>query len=212
MHSSISLPHSSDDNLREFVLAVVAVEIFLLLFFRERKVYDISSAALVAWLLGLLARHKFLAFYLVYPFACLNRETTFLLTLMFAHHFSTWYRPQWIYGATYQLVVFVVIRIALMLHFASAPGSAFLFQPIENLQLFAEHPLASWIHWSIIAAVIYFSLRDWRSKPILLRSAFTVLAPSLLVLYLFLGVSFEVRVFAEVYPVAFALGTWRWLA
>lgn len=209
MRSFIFSDPSNDRDLHIFLLAFVATELFMLVFFLERKVYDMSTAAFFAWMLGLLARRKFLAYYLVFPFACLNRETAFLMIFVFAHHFQSWYRPQWIYGAIYQTIVFLLIRMALMVLYAHNVGIPFLFRLPENIQDFAIHPWLSLVHWFVFVLVAWLCTRDWHAKPILLRSAFTVLVPSLLVLYLLFGWAFELRVFAEVYPVVFALGTWR---
>jgi hypothetical protein len=201
MRLSIFLDRFGSD--REFVLAALAVELFMVLFFLECKIYDLVTAAIFALSLGLLAREKFLAYFFVFVIGCLNRETMILMTAVYVLHFHG--QPGWRAGAIYQLVVFVIIRIALMVHFAGAPGGAFWFRPVENIEWFMQFPWVSLVHWAALALVTWLCIRQWYRKPLLLRNAFTVLAPSLVMLYLVFGWAFEVRVFAEVYPVAFAL-------
>ncbi len=201
MRSIISLP---SDNSREFALASMATVIFMALFFFARKSYDMATAAFFALMLALLARRRFLVYALVFPIACLNRETAFLMTLVFIFHLYPEGPARWVLGAIYQAVVYVLIRIGVMWMYADNPGVSFLFRPIENLQVFLHSP-GSVVHWSLFALATWLCLRNWDRKPLVFRQAFIVMAPSLLFLYLVFGWSFEIRVFAEVYPAAFAL-------
>jgi hypothetical protein len=164
-------------------------------------VYDLATAAWFAFSIGLLARGKVGIYYLLFPLGCLNRETAFLMTLLFLVHFGL---SHW-RGVLYQAGLFVVIRALIVIAYADLPGFSVELQPASNWQLFAEHPLLSAIHWTGFAVIAWLCVRNWSTQPVLLRQAFLVFAPALLILYLLFGVSFELRVFAELYPVAFAL-------
>lgn len=204
MHSTIFLS-SDKTNLREFALASIATVVFMALLIWAQQPYDMTTAALFALLLALLARHRYLAYYIVFPIACLNRETTILMTFVFMFHLFPDGAARWVPGVVYQLVVFVIIRIGVMWMYADNPGVPFLFRPIENVQAFLRYPVASVIHWSLFAFAAWVCLRGWDQKPLIFRRAFIVLAPSLMLLYLVFGWTFEIRVFAEIYPVVFAL-------
>jgi len=206
MEFNISSSHS-DADLREFFIAVLAVEIFMLVFFWECKVYDLSTAMFTAFLLGWLARGKLGLYHATFPFACANRETAFLLIIVFVvygiGHLTVF---SWIKGVAYQALVYLGIRIFLLLHFASSPGLPFWFRPAENLQMYIDAPVKSSLYLLGTFLVMWVCLRRWKRQPALLRMAFVVMAPGLAILYMFFGYTFEVRAFAEIYPVVWALG------
>ena len=66
MGSSIYLQHSNVEDLWDFIVAAAAVELFMILFFLECKVYDLSTAMFFAVSLGLLARGKLKEYYLCF--------------------------------------------------------------------------------------------------------------------------------------------------
>lgn len=192
--------------------ASLAFMVFMVLFIRNAKPYDIPTAAFFALGLGLMQHGRLKAFYWMYPLACLNRETTFLLTLVYAIHF--WGRLNWrdyVWGLALQALTFAAVYGGLTWYFRGMPGSGFMWRPLENLRLFAADPMRTAIHALGFGVAIWLSLRGWDRKPPLLRTAFVTLMPTLMVLYLCLGWSFEIRVFAEVYPVVVGLafsGQW----
>lgn len=202
MLSTISLQHSKDRDLQAFMAAALAVPVFLLVFMRDFKVYDIATAAWFALSIGLLARGKLGSYYLLFPIGCLNRETAFLMTLLFIVYFAR--SPRWA-GVMYQAIVYVLVRALVLMAYADQPGVTLLFRPVENIHEFAAHPVQSVIHWTGFALITWLCLRNWSAQPRLLRQAFLVFAPALMMMYLFFGVSFEIRVFAEIYPVIFGL-------
>lgn len=186
--------------------AALAFVAFTAIFVKDAKPYDIPTAAFFALGLGLMQHGKLKQFFWMYPLACLNRETTFLLTLVFAVHF--WRRIGWrayVRGLALQAAIFAAVYGGLAWTFRNMPGSGFMWRPQENLELFAADPLRTGLHLLGFGIVIWFALRGWDRKPVLLRTAFVTLLPALAVLYLCLGWAFEIRVFAEVFPVAAAL-------
>lgn len=62
---------------------------------------------------------------------------------------------------------------------------------------------------ALITPAVYFVAIHWKDKPIFLRYALLILLPLLLVAHLSMGMAFEIRVLAEVFPVAWALGLWK---
>jgi len=205
MESSIYFQRSEID-LREFFIAVLAVEVFMFVFFMECKIYDLSTAMFFALALGLLVRGKFKEYYLLFPLACSNRETMFLLVIFFmVYYFARLESRDWIVGTAYQGFVFIIVRLYMMEIFADNAGVPFLFRPLENFADYWKHPWQSLFFLGGVLIVTWMCMRNWREKPMFLRTAFVVLAPSLMVLYIFFGWAFEVRVFAEVYPVVIVM-------
>ena len=210
MGSSTLSDHSETGDLRDFFLAALAVEMFMILFFWECKVYDLSSAMFTAWLLGWLARGETRLYQAIFPLACVNRETAFILIIVFGVYCLgriLW--TSWIVSVGYQVLVFLSTRGLLAWHFADSPGQPFWFRPIENLQMYADAPLQSLVYLAGTAVVLWLCLRGWKEKPLLLRTAFAIMAPALAALYIFFGYTFEIRVFAEIYPISWTLIWWQ---
>ena len=192
-----------------FLGAALAVVAFMGLFFNQSKAYDLATAAFFAFGLGLMVREKLSEYFALFAFACVNRETAFLLTMVFAIYYGI--RGQglgvrWIgLGVLYQVFIFLVVRSCVMVIFAVNDGVEMLVRPWQNVQLFLADLPASAIHWGAFAVVIWLCVRRWKAQPLMLRVAFAVLMPALTGMYLVLGYSFEVRVFAEVFPVAWVM-------
>ena len=208
MESNILLPLSDEEDLRAFVMAVTGTELFFVLIQMDRKVYDTSTAMFFAFALGLLARGKFKEFYLLYPLGCVNRETIFLLSIFFAvHYFGKMKALHYLFGLVYQGAVFMGIRLMIMKIFDGNAGQLFYFQPWHVLKEHADHPIMLFLLMVLIALTWYGVSRQWKEKPEILQSAILVLLPLQVILYLMVGKAFEVRVFAEVYPVVWVMMT-----
>lgn len=206
MESNTCLDRSTDRDLRDFIIAVMAVEVFLAVFFIENKVYDLSTAMIFAFSLGMLARGKFGGFYMLYPVGCLNRETMFLLSLFFAaHYFWKMEVIRYSLGLAYQGSVFFGFRMMIMKIFEGNPGQTVYFQAWTVVERYLQHPLTSLGLAVLVAATWFFVARRWREKPAFLRSALVVLLPLQVFLHLALGAPYEIRVFAEIFPVLWAL-------
>ena len=189
-----------------FVLAI-GVMLFLLIM-RSKHPYDVPTAMFFTWSLALLQRERFKAYAFLFPFICLNRETAILLPALFGvHFFSRMDRRSYLVLLIYQLAVYAGIRIELMWIFADNPGSEFLFRPRENLQFYADNPVATYLFILFVATVLCLVAARWRQAPPLMRTAFLIWTPVLSVLYLISGVSFEVRVFVELLPVVAIIGS-----
>jgi len=206
MESSICLQRSDECELREFVIAALAVEVFMLVFIIFCKVYDLSTAMIFSFSLGFLARGKFKEFYVLYPLGCMNRETMFLLSIFFAVHFMGRLEIRdWFFGLGYQGGVFVSVRLMIMKIFEGNPGQRFYLLPGVHLRETLAHPMMFILLCGLVIVTWYFVARDWMEKPKFLRLALCVILPLQVVLYFLLGKAYEIRVFAEVFPVVWCL-------
>lgn len=202
-------PGAGRDDLQTFVLAAVGVLVFMIVFIFFCHPYDLATGMFFSFALGLLARGKLLQYLAVFALANLNRETAFLLTMVFAAFFL--FRLPWrqyVLWILLQGLIFAVIRVGIMGLYAGSPGSDALVQPLKNLLLFVRMPWLSILHWAGFALVIWLCARRWQTTPRLLQVALAVMLPVQMVLYLVLGLAFEIRVFAEVYPVIWAVA-WK---
>jgi len=193
-------PFSNGEQLDLWVFALFVVG--LSLFWFERLPSDWATAFLFTLAFLFLAQGKMLAYILLYPIVCLNRETAFLLTVFFLFYVHKVYVPLDVAIFIYQVVVWFAVRISLMIIFLHNGGLNAWISPLQNFQKFIAHPWHSLLHIVITVIILYLVLKGWKRKPLFLRTAFVVMAPLLLIMYWILGQPFEVRVFWEVYPAA----------
>jgi hypothetical protein len=198
------------EELQEFFVSVLAVEFFMLIFFWECKVYDLSSALFTAYLLALLKRGKFTLYNAVFALACVNRETAFLLLIVFAVYgirnlpISIWLRE-----LGFQSAVFIFVRLFLIVHYANSSGSLAWVRPLQNLSMYVDSAWQSLVYLAGTALVLWLCFRRWQWKPDLLRMTFLIMAPCLTILYTIFGYTFEIRAYAEIFPVIWVLAIWN---
>jgi hypothetical protein len=191
-------------------LTAIAAALVLPTFFypHSRYLYDFSTLFLFTFGLALMARRRWGWFAVLFPFACLNKETTILLTLVFAVHFGRARKPlqDGLYRTllVYQLIVFVVIKVALLYAFRSNPGSIVEFHLFDyNLLNIVLEP------YSLSAVLIAFGLflattYGWTRRPLFLRDSLVIVVP-LLMLSLLFGYVDELRNYYEAYPIVLLL-------
>lgn len=193
-----------ENKSRVFAASVLAVLAFMILFARDCKVYDLATAGFFAFGIGAMKRNKLGLFYAIFILSSINRETTIILTVIFAIYFiKKMSITSLILGVGFQISVFILIRIWIAILFKDNIGVDGVIRPIENLRLYTYYPLLTFIHWGIIALVTWRIVRKWKTVPQILRISFTILFPLLMGVYIIAGFSFETRIFAEVYPIAF---------
>jgi hypothetical protein len=170
------------------IAALVSFLFLMTLTFVETKVYDYATAAFFALSLGLLAKGKHGVFLLVFPFATLNRETTFLLTIFYAVYFFRKLPLQkYLASLSVQTSVYLSIRFVTASVFSGNGG--------QDVYFYFDVMLASRSYIILlIFPLLYFFLRN---KPEFIRKSFWIIFPVQVALYLLFGQPFEVRVFAE---------------
>jgi hypothetical protein len=178
----------------------------------SQQMYDFATLFFFTLELGLLARRQWKWFLAIFPLACLNRETTFLLSLVFAvHYYPLVERRFLIKMLAAQGLIFVALRAPLLWLFKDNPGNAVeVFLPVQLYvlrQIFAFSAIGLLALLFVVCGVgiLALMLYRWNDKPPFLREAALVTVPLLVVSYLVFGLPFEIRVFYEGYPVVFLL-------
>lgn len=189
------------------LIALAGVPIFLGPF--SRQIYDFTTLWLFTLGLALMARTRWTAFAVLFPFACLNKETSILLTLVFAVH--TWRERVGLSSAgfqrllAYQLLVFVLIRAGVTYAFRNNPGDALEIHLFDHNQLVLLHPHLMSKRLPLLAGATLVGVWGWQRKPPFLRQALLVLAPLLLIMGVTVGQIDEIRAYYELYPVVVVL-------
>ncbi len=176
----------------------------LIPFFSDGYLYDLPGLCLFTFALGLMVRNRWYLYLLVYFFACLNKETTLLLTLIFIpYYFNRTKMNRDLYtkllGA--QLGMFILVKGMLHLLFWHNQGSPVEFNWQVNairveLQ-FEREPIITITSLAIIGFLVFYR---WQEKPVFFKMSLWIIIP-LFWLYLFFGNYGEWRVFYEVYPI-----------
>jgi hypothetical protein len=195
-------------DLRADLFVLLNVELLFPFIVRDKHIYDVPTAFFFTLALGLLKRERFTAYALLFPLICLNRETAILLTLFFGvYFFQKMAMGEYLARVGYQALVYAAIRIYLFFVLAEAPGVTAFFRPVENLRMYIEYPILSAIFLLCVSAVLLLVILKWPRADRFLRTAFLTVAPALALIYLIFGVTFEYRVFLELFPVVMIMVT-----
>lgn len=168
-------------------------------------VYDFSNLFLFTLGLYFIKQRKWKQLLVLYLISCFNKETTILLTLVFAIHY---YGSQEIDKKLYknliliQLLIFAIIKLILFVIFIDNPGVFVEFHLLDRTYLLWNgYTLTTYVIWLVIILVV---LSYWQDKPKFLKDALWIAVP-LILLTFSLGVWDEWRDYYEVYPVIMLL-------
>ena len=188
------------------IITFAVCEFTIILLLVSIEVYDLASVMFFTLSLALLANRKYWLFFVIFPIATLNRETTILLTGFFALYlWNKLPRRVWIGGTLYQAIVYILIKLAVNRYFAHLPGMTFDWAWREVLIVYWHRYMLTGLILLIMLALLYFILKQWKKKPEFLRAAFLLIFPALVVIHLLIGQAFELRVLGEIFPVTVML-------
>ena len=172
----------------------------------HKQLYDFTTLFLFTLALALLAEKRHRAYLILFPIACLNRETTALLIPVFAlRAYSTVDRKTYIRGLVLQIVCFLAIRLSLTWLFRDNPGAAVEIHWPDFLVAARSDP-GYFVGLGLFGlVVIALTLWGWTEKPDLLRKAAMVVVPVEGLAYFVIGVPHEMRFFIEAYPIVLLL-------
>jgi len=176
-------------------------------------IYDFTQLFVFTVALVLMIRRYWWAYYPVLALACINKETSILLIVVFIlwegrDIFRRWH---WIHAAV-QLGLALTILLSLAWIFRNNPGGDVEFHLWRNLAM-PFTPLA-WMRLAVLGMVVVLSLRRITEAPRFFRSGFVATLPPLLLAMLFFGYIDELRNVYEALPfvvglIVLTLG-WRW--
>ncbi len=171
-------------------------------FFRYYSyLYDFPAVCLFTLGLALMVRAKWKTFVLLYLIACLNKETTILLTVVFAVHFwsrTRMNRTRFAGLLAAQAAIFTVVKLGLFAAFRDNPGALVeVHFPHHNLEVLGAYPLAAVFGWCGLALLLFYK---WPDKPLFLRHSLWIVPPLVGLTFCF-GYLDELRDYYEAYPI-----------
>jgi hypothetical protein len=165
-------------------------------------IYDFPMLFLFTLSLAMLMRRLWFAYLGVFLLASLNKETSILLTLLFAFHYWRSLEREIFYRLlAAQLVLFIAVKLGLTWIFRANPGGMFEYHLPDQLRAVQSNPGVALFLGLILCGLGVLIARRWPEQPLFLRHALLIAIP-LGILYLFFSMPFELRVFYELYPVA----------
>ena len=170
------------------------------------KIYDFTILFLFVLELLLMYTQRWWAYTLLFPIACLGKETTVLLGLVFAlHFFRQLDRRTFFTLLAAQAIIFLVIRLTLTWVFRNNPGNTLEFHLFDHLRAFGRQPIffSLWLLW--LSGMVGIAWYRWQHKPLFLRQAALGIAGPLVILFFISGGPYELRALYEAYPVMFLL-------
>lgn len=182
------------------VISLLALAALPLFFNYYSYIYDFPLLLLFTLGLGLMLRRKWTAYLVLFLLATINKETSALLTLVFAIHFFRKIEPRkyWQILAG-QAFIFLFVRGGLSWMFRDNPGVFFEYHLLDHNQwLFHQAP--STVGVAIAWALCFLVFFKWKEKPAFARWGFWLVFLVLLPTTLFFGFLDEYRDYYEAYP------------
>jgi hypothetical protein len=174
----------------------------------SRQIYDFTTLWSFTLGLALMTGGQWTAYLVLFAIATVNKETTILLTLVFAVHFLLrgrlpFNRALVLFAA--QVDIFLVIRGAISYAFRTNPGEVVEINWENHNKVVLLEPSLMSKRLPLLAAAAAFGAWGWRGKSPLLRDAIATLAPVLLVMGVTVGQVDEIRAYYEFYPIVIVL-------
>ena len=165
-------------------------------------IYDFPMLFLFTLGLAMSLRRLWLAYLGVFLLASLNKETSILLTLVFAFHYwrNLVFKTIFYRLLAAQLILFIAVKMGLAWIFRANPGGMFEYHLPDQIRAIQSMPGLALFLGLILCGLGVLIARRWLEQPLFLRHTLLIAIP-LGILYLFFSMPFELRVFYELYPV-----------
>jgi hypothetical protein len=202
-HDSFLLPQGVQTE--TYVLLTSSL-VFLLAIYPSHT-YDIPTVALFTLSIAFIVNKKILAFVLLFPIVCLNRETAFLLVIFFLAY--TWHKLPHrlvILVSGICMLVYIGLKIGIQAIFEGYPGVNMMFNLWTNLNSMVWHPYILISTAIIFLAILSLVRAKWDHLPQALQVIMITILPFQVLLYFVLGVNTEMRVFLEFLPAVVLIG------
>jgi hypothetical protein len=168
-------------------------------------VYDLPHLLLTTLCLTLMLRNNWGMYFGVLVFACLNKETSVLLLVIFAVYFwSRLPRERFFALFSVQVLIYGGVRVMLIYLFRDNPGNAIYLTLQNHYDQYVAYPPAFLITLGFFVLLGLVIARSWSRKHPFLRSG-TVMLIALTAGFFLSGMPVEFRVLLDALPIVTAL-------
>lgn len=175
------------------------------LYWFNTYLYDFMTLFLFTLGLATMLRRKWGLYLFIFTLACINKETTILLTFIYTIHF---FKHQKVKFSTYilllliQITIYGGIKMSIDMIFIHNTGGIVEFWLKRNvLLLLRPYPISVYLQWAVLGFLVIYK---WSEKPLFLKHGLLILIPLFVTMVLW-GWIFELRVFYEAYPIVILL-------
>jgi hypothetical protein len=188
------------------LVALTSMPALLPLMLHFQHIYDIPNLFLFTLSIGAIIKQRWSYFLPIFILNCLSKETALLLPVIFMAYFhDNMDRRLYIKLTAAQLAIYAVIRFILLYAFRDNPGTILTFRLWEQLNFVINMPIVATGQFLYGLLMFLLAAWQWKTKPIFLRRSALAITPLMLLLFLFFGYPFEIRVFYEVLPILILL-------
>ena len=169
-------------------------------------IYDFPNLLFFTLCPVLMLRNKWKSFLLVYTLACLNKETTILITFLFVIYslrssVPPLHKTLTIRILLIQIGIYIIVRLILFYFFHENIGVFVTIRFLKHNIFLIPYTLGNAIGYLVIVVSILYK---WQEKPFFLKCGLLMGVPLVLLCLLF-GWLDELRDYYEVYPVVILL-------
>lgn len=192
--------HFYPESMKGEIYVIGSVFVGMLIFGYNRLPYDLMTAFLMTLGLYYIITLQNWKYLVVFALACLNRETAFLLLLVYGVFWLYYHKyiPKLSWWMTAcQIYIYGLITYCLRLVFQYNPGSTLWIEPWLNLVRYYNHPAQTVLYLGVMGIILWLVFRKWNTKSFALRLAFVTITPLLFVMFIVCGQPYEIRVFWE---------------
>ena len=185
-------------------LPALSVLLLLPFFSRASYLYDFPALALFTLGAALMLRRRWKAYLVVFLLASINKETSILLTLIYAVHLygvERHLRGFHLKMVSAQIALFFAVKAALYMAFRDNPGSLVEFHLIDHNIDLVDYSATAVVSLALVAMTVSYR---WKEKPLFLRDSLWIL-PTLVLLTSLFGFLDELRDYYEAYPIVLLL-------
>jgi len=175
------------------------------IFFNFTYIYDIPQLFLFTLGLYLITKGCWKTYLFFFFLACVNKETSLLLAVVFIIHFfdqqrMNRYMYTWLILA--QLFIFSAVKIIFIFIYKSNSGGIVENHLLSHLNfLMTPYSLPDFLSWGFVILLVCIK---WNLKPQFIKDALWIAVP-LFILFIPFGFQNEIRIFYEVYPIFLCL-------
>ncbi|MBE0683503.1 MAG: hypothetical protein IH589_16465 [Anaerolineales bacterium] len=166
--------------------------------------YDYPLLFLYTTAIYLMSRQVWWAYYFVFILATINKETTILLTAVYALTFWRKHNSRhFTLHLLSQFITFAIITSSIRFYFSENPGSGVEIHFLRNIRLLMNPPDV--YDFPLLMMMLFVLIvKDWYAKPSLFKNTFLMVVPLVCLGFAFGWVD-ELRDYYEVYPAVIAL-------
>lgn len=191
----------SMNKIEQFILPLFAQILILPFTFRFAYYYDLPQIFLITFSLNFLHRRNWWAYLILFAIATLNKELSFTLIPVYGvYFFQRLPSKEFIRVLSWQIVIYLLIRIPMLIYFSSNNGSSAPLMLAFHYYRYTTDAIVLGYTLAFFGVIGFFIVRKWGQMDSFLRAGLMIFV-IIFVLFFISGTPLEFRVFLDALPV-----------